>query len=384
MAEMSRTEMEGRGEQVDESERRVVGRGWVVVDGVRREVLLFRDGGWDVSEGWKRVFLDQKHAARRDAGGRAGAKRTLVVEEARSRSAMELQREKGKERATDESDSSGTSRKSRYAESKTDSEWNGGVSLESSHRGGRNREGQARPTLRGGSGRRGLSSGMVGEMLDAFDRVRSAKASKKHTAQGSGPEPLLQRPSAVTGEETPRQAERLLSVKESRSIETYNEAWPNPAESARPIDWAFVDNDEFDVLAQPIEHQSPWSQLRQKGPTEEAPALAIQATYDRLREQESMRLGVSVIEGNEQLAVLNAIRERLTEDGSEADMSPSIRAAVPDLVDEKIETRKSKADAEEEWDLVEDEDAKRISAPNANNLKRLWDCRAYDTAWRGV
>lgn len=97
-----------------------------------------------------------------------------------------------------------------------------------------------------------------------------------------------------------------------------------------------------------------------------------------------MRLGQSASEGSDNLVLVKAVRERLTKDRSEADTSPLIRAAILAMVDKKIKARQSKAISEEEKRGLEGDEAKAISAPNCNNLKRLSDCKAYDSAWRGM
>jgi len=82
---------------------------------------------------------------------------------------------------------------------------------------------------------------------------------------------------------------------------------------------------------------------------------------------------MNAYETGERLVVLRAVRERISNDRSEAVMSPRIRAAILAMVENKIEAGKAKADTEEEnWDLVKDDDARAVAAPNANNLRRLW------------
>lgn len=93
---------------------------------------------------------------------------------------------------------------------------------------------------------------------------------------------------------------------------------------------------------------------------------------------------MNAYDAGERLAVLRAVRERISNHRSEADMSPRIRTAIFTMVEDKIEAGKAMADTEEEdWDL-KDDDVRAIAAPNGNNLRRLWDCRARDTAWKYV
>ncbi|KAK5096467.1 hypothetical protein LTR70_001640 [Exophiala xenobiotica] len=406
-------------------ERKVVGRGWRVVDGGKGEVLVFGDGRWDCSQNWRRVGgLRGKEVGGRNGTGDGGvgkgdgvgvgagvevpvyvAGQTAVSVEAdggwgsATRGGGDEDRGKAREIGEDEdvaepamlehqgivhgshlgdqspaqalqgelreaynrlespkAESSTPARIHGDGDVSSDDHSEGGVWLAAPSEGRSSEIERASPILRGGSGRRGANSGVIREVLDAFDRVRAAKSRK---GEISTTEPVVQeqcKSSDAGTSKRPQRADQLLSIQETRSIATYEEAWPTPEEAARPDDGVYVDGDDFEVVAKPTAEDAPWVEKSRK-----------------LWEQESLRLGVNAYETGERLVVLRAVRERISNDRSEAVMSPRIRAAILTMVENKIEAGKAKADTkEEDWDLVKDNDARAVAALSGNNLRRLW------------
>lgn len=230
-------------------ERRVVGRGWRVVDGGKGEVLVFGDGRWDCSRNWRRVggrtgtgdggvgegdgvgvgagvegpvYVAGQTAVSVEAGGGSisaargggdedrGKAREIGEDEDVAEPAMlehqgivhgsHLEDQSPAQAVQGELREAYNRLESPKAESSTPARIHGdrdvssddhseGVWLAAPSAGRSSEIERASPILRGGSGRRGANSGVIREVLDALDRVRAAKSRKGET---STTEPVVQ------------------------------------------------------------------------------------------------------------------------------------------------------------------------------------------------